>query len=125
MLIVDTKLHTTSTCTRNDLKNHWINEDGDEDPDKARARPPSIVRSVADWNHLCDRWITDQAKVIYYYIISFLFLFVFQISNRLVLHRYATAMRNNRAKQVAQSRHGARSIADHKFRMVRHIMSYK
>ena len=123
MLIVDTKLHTTSTCTRNDLKNHWINEDGDEDPDKARSRPPSIVRSVADWNHLCDRGITDQAKVIYYYIISVLFFFIVQISNFLILQHYATGMRNNRATQVAQSRQGTRSIANHKFRMVRHIMS--
>ena len=59
MLIVDTKLHTTSTCIRNDLKNHWINEDGDEDLDRARARPPRNVRSVADQNHLCDRWVAD------------------------------------------------------------------
>ena len=62
---MDTQLHTTWMRTRNDLKNHWINEDGDEDPDRARTRPPSNVRSVADWNHLCDRWVADQAKVIY------------------------------------------------------------
>ena len=48
MLIVDTQLHTTWTCTRNDLKNHWINEYGDEDPNRVRTRPPSNVRRVAD-----------------------------------------------------------------------------
>ena len=83
------------------------------------------VRNVADWNHLCDRWVADQAKLIYFCIILFLYFFVVQVSNFLVLQRYATAMRNNQAKQVAQSRHGARSIADRKFRMVRHSISCK
>ena len=80
------------------MKNHWIHEDGDEEPDRARTTPPSNVRNVANWNHLCNQSVADQAKVIYYYIISFLFFFVVQISNFLVLQHYATVVRNNRAK---------------------------
>ena len=44
MLIVDNQLHVTWTRTRNDLKNHMINKDDEENPEKARARPLSNVR---------------------------------------------------------------------------------
>ena len=64
MLIVDTQLHVTWMRTRNDLKNHWVNEDGEDDPDRARARPPTNVRSVQDWNHLCDHLIADLANIV-------------------------------------------------------------
>ena len=46
MLIVDTQLHITWTRTRNDLKNYWVNEDGEDDPDRTRAKPPCNVRIV-------------------------------------------------------------------------------
>ena len=42
-------------------------------------------------------------------------------TNVFILQCYASAMRNNRAKQLDQSRHRARSIADHKFRMVQNF----
>ena len=64
MLIVDTQLHVTWTRIRNNLKNNWVNEDGEADLDRARARPPSNIRSVQDWNHLCNHWVVDQAKII-------------------------------------------------------------
>ena len=63
MLIVDTHLHVTWTRTRNDLKNHYINKDGDDDPDMPRSRPPNSIRSVHDYNNLCDWLAEDQAKV--------------------------------------------------------------
>ena len=63
MRIVDEQLHNTWIRARNDFKNHWLHEGGEQDPAKAREVPPDNIHSEEDWHHLCDHWVGDHTKV--------------------------------------------------------------
>ena len=50
---------------RAELHKYFKEINGLEDPQKAKSTPPSDIRSIKDWEYLCDMWCEPKYLVMF------------------------------------------------------------